>query len=617
MKLRQVTFFLISASFALCSFVSYSAPTINEAVRQAIETNPEVDVRWREFLATGYGTDAARAGYLPSIDLSTGANYQHRDYGPIREYGSNFARLTLTQMLYDGSRTRAEVARLTHEQLVSYFRLLETIENVGFEAFRAYQDVIKQRQLVALAEENLQKHYTVYKQIEDSVTAGRARAADLEQITGRLSLAQSNLMIEKSNLHDVSARYLRLIGQAPNRDMRSQALTISTPPKPSDALNESYQYSPTYHAALRNIEAANAAKTAAKANFKPQVSLNSSYSYQDTDQFGVRGDRSEAQIGIEVRYNLFSGKRDSANTKRAIEQVNLAEDLRLKACIDLRQNMQIAFNENERLLKQLPFLSQHRLSSDRVRTAYKQQFDIGQRSLLDVLDSENEFFQASRAFLVAESDKTIAQARILATSGQLTQALALSRQALPSLADLGAQPIDVDPTSACPVDFAYDESIYQADSDTDGVPDYLDFCPNTPSASTVDARGCAVSQPDIEQTSAAVKLNIYFAHNSSELPAEATDILRQISDHLHTTPALQVEIAGHTSEDGADWYNKRLSQQRADIIRHNLITHFSIASTRVAAVGYGSSQLIATGDSEAARQANRRVEARFKTPENL
>ncbi|WP_333609184.1 TolC family outer membrane protein [Arsukibacterium sp.] len=611
---RPFRLLVVSVSLTFCSLTAYSAPTINEAVRQAIETHPEVDVRWREFLAAGFGTNAAKAGYLPSVDLATGYNYQQLNYGPKREFGSGFARIGLTQMLYDGSRTRSEVSRLSHEQLVSYFRLLETIENIGFEAFKAYQDVLKHRQLVNLAEDNLQKHYTVYKQIEDSVIAGRSRAADLEQITGRLSLAQSNLMIEASNLHDVTARYLRLTGQAPSSDMRTAALEISTPQKLSEALNQSYQFSPAYHAALRNIEAAEAAHSTARANFKPQVSLNSSYTYRDTDQFGFKSDRSEAQIGIEVRYNLFSGKRDTANAKKAIEEINIAKDLRLKACIDIRQNMQIAFNENQRLVKQIPFLSQHRISSDRVRTAYKQQFDIGQRSLLDVLDSENEFFQASRAWLIAEAENLVSQARILATSGKLIEALSLSRNALPSLADLGAQPITVDPASACPVDFAYDTSIYNTDSDQDGVPDYLDFCPNTPAGTSVDARGCSVSQPIAEQATAAVKLDIHFSHNSSELPDDAAAILQQIAAHMQSNPELSVEIAGHTSLDGSDWYNRLLSQQRADAIRTSLIAQHKIPAARVIAVGYGSSQLAVEGNTEAARQANRRVEARFKTP---
>ncbi|MGY2499211.1 TolC family protein, partial [Klebsiella pneumoniae] len=86
---------------------------------------------------------------------------------------------------------------------MSYFELLDTVENTALATTNAYIDVLRQRELVLLAEGNLNKHVTVFRQIEESSRAGVARAADLEQINGRLSLAESNLLVEIANLHDV------------------------------------------------------------------------------------------------------------------------------------------------------------------------------------------------------------------------------------------------------------------------------------------------------------------------------------------------------------------------------------------------------------------------------
>jgi hypothetical protein len=74
--------------------------------------------------------------------------------------------------------------------------------------------------------ENLETHQQVYDQIEESATAGVARAADLEQIAGRLSLAQTNVITEQSNLHDVIARYLRIVGSMPPEQMEQLQLEL-------------------------------------------------------------------------------------------------------------------------------------------------------------------------------------------------------------------------------------------------------------------------------------------------------------------------------------------------------------------------------------------------------
>ena len=97
-------------------------------------------------------------------------------------------------MLYDGFRTSNTVDRFKRIQLIRYFELISQTEQTALEASIALLDVQKFKELVQLAEANLQEHESVYQQIEQSVGAGVARAADLEQISGRLSLAQSNVL---------------------------------------------------------------------------------------------------------------------------------------------------------------------------------------------------------------------------------------------------------------------------------------------------------------------------------------------------------------------------------------------------------------------------------------
>jgi len=152
-----------------------------------------------------------------------------------------------------------------------------------------------------------------------------------------------------------------------------------------------------------------------------------------------------------LSWNLFNGYSDRARLHQLAEQINMSRDYRDKVCRDLRQNLEIAYNDNHKIAELLKYLDQHQLSMEKARDAYRQQFDIGQRTLLDLLDTENELFQAKRSYVESEYDQQIAYARVQAGMGNLFRALGLSRP------DAGALPEfkgSSDETAAanCPVE---------------------------------------------------------------------------------------------------------------------------------------------------------------------
>ena len=151
----------------------------------------------------------------PQLDVSTSYNYTKRDYSLNEEFSGSRASLDYRQLLFDGFETSNLVERFQELQLVRYYELKTVAENVGYAAFEAYLDVATNRELVKLARDNVEKHRDVYEQIEESASAGVARNADLEQINGRLALALNNLETQRSNLHDVISRYLRIVGELP------------------------------------------------------------------------------------------------------------------------------------------------------------------------------------------------------------------------------------------------------------------------------------------------------------------------------------------------------------------------------------------------------------------
>ena len=137
--------------------------------------------------------------------------------------------------------------------------------------------------------------------------------------------------------------------------------------------------------------------------------------------------RRNTSAEITLNWNLFNGGSDTARVRQAANLVNQAADVRDKTCRDTRQTAEIAFNDTRKLAEQVAILDRNVLSIEKARDAYRQQFDIGQRSLLDLLNAENELFTAKRARANAEYDLGTAQARTQAALQQLTAQLGLAR----------------------------------------------------------------------------------------------------------------------------------------------------------------------------------------------
>lgn len=445
------TLMLCLASIPLLAHAQVA--TLKSAAEKAVLSNPEVLQRWHAYKATEGERDAAFGGYLPRLDLSASKGRDHRD-DPLlkKDYARNATTLTLTQMLYDGFATRNEVKRFDHALVVRLFELQDASETAALEAARAFIDVQRYRKLVALAEENYVRHRSVFEQIQKKVQAGVGRRVDLEQAAGRLALAEANLLTETSNLHDVSARYMRVVGEQPPKELESPvSLTKGLPKDMAEALANAQRGNPALLASIENVRSAYSAARVRDAAYQPRLDLRLKRDHGHNLN-GYAGQHESSTAEVVLSWNLFNGLSDVSRSRQYAEQHNVARDVRDKTCRDIRQNVAIAYNDTRKLVEQLGYLDQHQLSIEKARDAYRKQFDIGQRTLLDLLDSENELFQARRAYGNAEHDLAIAYVRTHAGLGRLLAALGVSRAGDPPPAAPELWAAGEDAPENCPPD---------------------------------------------------------------------------------------------------------------------------------------------------------------------
>lgn len=402
--------------------------TLREAAQKAVLSNPEVLARWHTLRAADFERDVGAGAMLPKVDLLAGTGAERRSDATTRSrYDRTSSSLTITQLLYDGFATRNEIKRLDHARLVRLFEFFDTSESVALEVVRAYYDVLRYRQLVQLAEDNFVQHRSVFDQTDRRVRAKVARAVDLEQISARLALAEANLLTETSNLHDTTARFQRLVGQVPSADMPlPEQLKVNIPADATTAVRQAQQRNGALRASIENVRASNAALSSRSGAYQPRFDLRLRRD-KGSNLSGVPGSSEVNVAEVVMSWNLFNGMSDRARERQFAEQLNVARDLRDKTCRDIRQVLLIAYNDVRKLNEQLGYLSQNKVSVEKARNAYRQQFDIGQRTLLDLLDTENELYQAKRAEVNADQDLNIAYARTHAAVGTLLGALDLSK----------------------------------------------------------------------------------------------------------------------------------------------------------------------------------------------
>jgi len=145
----------------------------------------------------------------------------------------------------------------------------------------------------------------------------------------------------------------------------------------------------------------------------------------DNNIDGTRGHSQEWQAMLRMRYNLFNGGTDKANLTSNAYKLREAQDVRNNAQRQLTEELRLSWNALKNAQQQVPIAQQYADQSYKVRDAYRQQFSIGERTLLDLLDSENEVFTAQRRNIEMKYVELFSGYRIKARTGELLKAMSI------------------------------------------------------------------------------------------------------------------------------------------------------------------------------------------------
>ncbi|MBP8039160.1 MAG: TolC family outer membrane protein [Aeromonadaceae bacterium] len=406
-----------------------AAQTLEESVSQTLLSHPQIKEAFDLYQSRKYQIDEAKAGYYPKLDASAGVGPERIKSAGASERTDMTRRdasITLTQMLFDGFDTNSNVNRTDAEAKAQKLSLQATAENTALRVTEVYLNMLRQQEIFELSKDNLATHEQILSDITKRTTSGVGSSADLSQIQGRVARAYSNMAAAQNNLDDARAEYLRVVNSEPTDLVEPADGSLVLPASLDDALKNATANNPVLLSAMEDINAAQYQHEGAKANYYPKVSLEAGQSWYE-DASGDAGYSDELSAMLRVRYNLFNGGADDARSRSTSALYSQAKDIHMNAYRQVEEGTRLAWQARESLQSQKQFQQQHVEYSYETVRAYKQQFTLGQRTLLDVLNTENELFEARKSLISTQYDELFAQYRILNATGTLLDSLKVQK----------------------------------------------------------------------------------------------------------------------------------------------------------------------------------------------
>ena len=429
-------FYAVSCFFMMSCYAqgSSSEPVVglDQSAYMALRSHPKILISRNNIDVSKQQLTKVESAFLPSISLSLGIGREDSNNASSRAangYGSSEmerreSAVTVSQMLFDGFNAdnlrRSQQETITAEEL-AYQNLASEL---ALKAIEVHLDVASKNKTLEDHLTNLKVHEKIAKDIGLRVRSGKDDRARVSQISARLSLALANLENAKNQVLSANSNYLREVGELPGKRLSFYGKLFKMPESESELVDSVLSNNIFLHSKLREVVSQKFQEKASISNHLPSLYLESGASW-NTNLDAVRGRNSDAFVMLRMRYDLFKGGADSANRrieKRQTQSLRYELDDLQRALKSEASQAWYSYQSNS---KRTNYLQDYVESAQTTKVAYAQQFNIGQRSLIDLLDAENELLKAKSQLHESQQILTLSKYQIIHLQGKLLATLNL------------------------------------------------------------------------------------------------------------------------------------------------------------------------------------------------
>lgn len=467
--------------------VSLSAIELNEYVSDAITAHPSVREQVHVFRQVDRDRAIAASGWKPSVDLQASVGSYETESpttgGLKREYESNRAELSVTQNVFNGFDTQYQLDQTSARSSSALYSIYDTADNIALQAVQAYLDVLKQMRMVSLAETNVSSHERILSQIRERNESGVGRRSELQQTEGRVARAHASLIAQQNNLQDAATRLHEVLGRYVSLKQLNEPVLPAHPGAVLDQLiDRALEQHPAIRVASYNIQAALSEVSRSKKNYYPKVDVKLAKEVGD-DINGFDGETDELSLVLNVSYNFYRGGADRAEQRKKISAVHQNQEFAAGVRRQVINTLRLSWAADLSLSRQLKFLTTHIEKARETVESYGEEFFIGQRDLLDLLDAEGELNNAQIQHVEAYYSLMAARFRIFEAMGELFPALSLD-------VALDENDLRISSLSSSLRARGEDWLPYHSDKDRDKEKNESDHCDNTQAKNRVNDFGC-------------------------------------------------------------------------------------------------------------------------------
>lgn len=417
-------------SFGILSISPYVyAETLGEAVMHTLETNPQVRAVHHNRLARDQEVVQAKSGYYPTLDFSAGIG-RNEVFSPNELENINDPRevkFSLRQNIFNGFITANEVNRQENRVKSAAFLLQGTAENIALRVAEVYLDVLRNEAIHDLAKENLEIHERIYDQVKLRSESGIDEKINRDQVFGRLSLAQSNVIVTEINIIDARTNYHAVVDHFPESLAMVEPLIPHLPATLEEGQQKAVDNHPILKSAQADLDARKAQYRVAQGAYSPILDLEVDKTWEEDweDSIDTRDWKNSLEATVRLRFNLLNGGKDSGRIAETLQLVCEARAIRDNTHRQVVESIRLSWMAYQSAQKKIGLLKKYAQSTGKTATAYTKQWNIGKRTMLDVLDTKAEYINAQVDLTNAVYDSLYAQCRILSGMGVLVHSLGL------------------------------------------------------------------------------------------------------------------------------------------------------------------------------------------------
>lgn len=629
------------SSFALSnSAVAADTVSLQEVLEDVTRTNPLILESMRNYQSVLAERSIAKSGYYPVVGTTISSGPERTDGVDTNDVEENLiatdASLYVRQNLFNGGETTAFVKETDARILAAAYDVLDTANNVYLDTAEAYINVVKTRELLAVAEQNALTQEKIMRQVREKTDAGFNRVSELYNSESRLALSKGSFISRQQDLNQALVVFHRRFGRLLGADQFVLPHpTLQLPPSLDETVELGLHTHPALKVAEYNIESSRFAFERSEAADYPTIDLELRGDYRD-DTGGDEGDTTQMGAYLKLNYTFYDGglrKGEQLRDRQLIRKENQRSYIERR---NVNETIRLAWNVKEAEDYKRAYLSEHVELSVKTLDAFKEEYYVGRRTLLDLLNMENEYTDAKLSLSESEFSHLVSLYRLMQATGILLEEhntglrknLNLPEEDFESIfakidrdkvegykdisdnrdADDFIDTVDqCDNSSALAPEFGCEDT----DVNTTGYPHddtplapYI--VPNTFESSTSTEGN---TQSSILQKNSVIRLSV-----RSDVNSLTTDAAAKLSEFTLAVFSQDYKgnilVDGYVASDNDTKDNIKLSLDRANMVK-NLLVEDGIDESRIMVFGHGNKNPISDNGTKEGRNSNRRVEIRL------